>query len=180
MLDSGEIDLMLDNNIMDDDIYDSIPICHEELILAVPRTSACNRGLKEYACDSQDIKKNRRKKETEASVILDAMKDEPFLFLRQGNDTRSRADKICRAAGFEPKIILELEQQLTAYNLSRAGIGPSFVGDLLVKGEADDDQLWFYRIKSDGAVRQVYLHRRKHRYQSTALKEFLKMVDMDR
>lgn len=173
LLDSGEIDVMMDNNVMDDDIYESVPICHEELVLAVPRSAACNKELRQYACDSQDIRTGRKKRKSDAARILGTMADEPFLLLRPGNDTRFRADRICRDAGFEPRVILELEQQLTAYNLSRSGIGASFVGDLLVKGEADEERLWFYRLGGTSALRQVYLHRRKNRYMSVALKAFL-------
>ena len=52
---------------------------------------------------------------------LALFRDEPFLLLKEGNDTRQRADRLCAKAGFRPGARLLLDQQLTAYNLACYG-----------------------------------------------------------
>ena len=46
--------------------------------------------------------------------------------LKEGNDTRERAEHLCAQAGFFPKIRLQLDQQLAAYTLAGFGLGAAF------------------------------------------------------
>ena len=52
---------------------------------------------------------------------------ENFLFLKRGNDMHRRGLKICRDAGFEPNIVMEMDQLLSACYLAGAGSGITFI-----------------------------------------------------
>lgn len=174
---SGELDLMIDNQIMDDAVYEKTFFCQEHLLLVVPRHFASNEKWKDYALTISDVKADRHLEPDVPSVPLEAFRGEPFLLLKAGNDTRIRAEKICRESGhFVPKARLELTQQITAYNLSRYGMGISFNGDMLIRHMPDDGSLVFYKLGYPGAVRNVHFFYKRNRYMSRVVGEFLKLI----
>ena len=173
---SGELDLMLDNQQTDPEVFGAQRLCSEHLLLAVPKniaekyapyikcfTSAEIRADAHLACDAE-------------CVSPECFRDAPFLFQKPGNDTRERESAICRRYRFEPKPRFELDQQSTAYNLSCAGLGISFVGDLLVKWDPRDE-LRFFMLEGSEAVRSINFYYKKSRYLSGAVREFLKLAE---
>ena len=109
--------------------------------------------------------------------FLEAFREDAFLLLKSGNDTRSRAEKLCHDCGhFAPRIKLEPEQQITAYNLSRYGMGISFNGDILIRHMPDDHRLIYYKLPYPDAVRNVNFYYKQNRYMTRVVVEFLKLV----
>ena len=153
---SGALDLMIDNQTMDAPYMRRRFFCEEHLLLVVPRHFGSNEKVKEYALAISDVKADRHLDSAVPSVPLEVFRGDPFLLLKGGNDTRIRAEKICRDSGhFFPKVRLELAQQITAYNLSRYGMGISFNGDVLIRHMPDDGSLVFYKLGYPDAVRNV-------------------------
>ena len=174
---SGTLDLMIDNQVMDDAVYEKTFFCQEHLLLVVPRHFTSNEKLKEYMLTISDVKAGRHLEAHIPSVPLEFFRREPFLLLKGGNDTRIRAEKICRDSGhFFPKIRLELAQQITAYHLSRYGMGISFNGDVLIRHMPDDGSLVFYKLGYPDAVRNVNFFCKRNRYMSRVVSEFLKLI----
>ena len=152
---SGSLDLLIDNQSMDPAIYGKSFFCEEHLLLTVPTQFASNQRLKNYALTAADIRENRHLNSHIPPVPLKDFQDEPFLLLRAGNDTRKRADRICHNSHFLPQIKLELEQQITAYNLSRYGMGISFSSDTLIRHVPEDERLVYYKLNHQDALREV-------------------------
>ena len=174
---SGTLDLMIDNQVMDSAVYEKTFFCEEHLLLVVPGDFPSNEKVREYALAISDVKAGRHLDEDFPSVPLEVFQGDPFLLLKGGNDTRNRAEKICRDIGrFFPKVRLELEQQITAYNLSRYGMGISFNGDVLVCHMPDDDKIVCYKLDDPGAVRNVNFFYKRNRYLTKVVSEFLKLV----
>ena len=89
----------------------------------------------------------------------------------------ARAEKLCHDGGhFAPRVKLELEQQITAYNLSRYGLGISFNGDILIRHMPEDRSLTYYRLPFPDAVRSVNFYYKRNRYMTRVVSEFLKLV----
>lgn len=174
---SGALDLMIDNQTMDDSVYEETFFCEEHLLLVVPRHFGSNEKAKEYALAISDVKADRHLEASVPSVPLELFRGDPFLLLKGGNDTRIRAEKICRDSGhFFPKVRLELAQQITAYNLSRYGMGISFNGDVLIRHMPDDGSLVFYKLGYPDAVRNVNFFCKRNRYMTRVVSEFLRLV----
>ncbi|MDO4326026.1 MAG: LysR family transcriptional regulator substrate-binding protein [bacterium] len=126
---------------------------------------------------AEDIRLGKHLEEDVKPVSLEWFKRMPFLFLKEGNDTRIRADKICIHSHFKPKIILLLDQQLTAYNLTCQGMGISFISDTLVKSEKPDPRVVYYRLDHQDSSRNVSFYYKRTRYMKRAVREFLKIAD---
>lgn len=75
----------------------------ENIILAVPAGFPVNRGLEAYVLDpvcGNEV----------PGVPLERFAEERFLFMKPGNDMRERGMRLCREAGFSPRIVMELDQ----------------------------------------------------------------------
>lgn len=175
-LKAGGLDLLIDNGVMDPAVYGKKPLQTEHLLLAVPVRFPSTSQAEGYALNAAAVKAGRHLAGDFEPVPLKYFRDDPFLLLREGNDTRERAINICRADHFAPNIKLELEQQITAYNLSCQGMGISFLGDSLIRNVPGAQNLLFYKLGHPDAVREVSLYYGKNRYLSRAVTAFLDLI----
>ena len=152
---SGSLDLLIDNRSMDSSVYGKRFFCEEHLLLTVPARFSVNETMKNYALTAADILEERHLNSRIPPVSLEHFQNESFLLLKGGNDTRERADRIFHNAHFLPKIRLELDQQITAYNLSRQGMGISFSSDTLIRHVPDEEHLVYYKLNHQDAFREV-------------------------
>lgn len=173
---AGTLDLVIDNSLMNPDIYDGHRHQTEYLFLAVPAGFASNQAARKYQLKREDILSGRFLEPSFPCVPLNLFSQEPFLFLRSGNDTRERADRICKNHSFRPKIILKLDQQITAFNLSCFGMGCSFVSDTLIRTLSRDVAMCYYKLPPQEAHREIYFYHKRSRYVTRAMEEFLKIA----
>ena len=75
-----------------------------------------------------------------------------------------------------PKIRLELDQQITAYNLACYGMGIAFVGDSLIQNVSEAENLRFYKLDNQNSVRQISFYYKRNRYISKAATAFLNLI----
>ena len=59
-------------------------------------------------------------------------------------------------------------------------MGISFVTDTLVRQAKDDGALWFYRLDEDLSRREIYFYRKRNRYLTRAMEEFIRMFETQR
>ena len=108
---------------------------------------------------------------------LDLMLDsEPFIMLKPENDTGKRARMICRNNLFEPNIILEMDQQMTSYNITCSGMGISFIGDIMLSKVPLTSDVVYYKLPAGESSRDIRFYWKNGRYQTRAMEEFLKMA----
>ena len=170
---AGQLDLIIDNSRMDPSVYESAFVCEDHLVLTVPRTFPSAKKAAAYGLTAQDIRRGLHLLADTPAVPLEFFKEDPFLLLKTGNDTRSRAQKICRASHFSPHIRLKLDQQITAYNLSSYGMGISFTGDILINRVPASENLVFFKLGDKDAARSVHFYYKKNRYLSQTVRAFL-------
>ena len=173
---SGTLDLLIDNQTMDPVIYEKRFFCEEHLLLAVPSQFISNKPIRNYALSASDVRQGRHLSSQVLPIPLDFFQNEPFLLLKSGNNTRTRADSICHNARFTPRVKLELEQQITAYNLSRYGMGISFCGDTLICHVPEDQNLVYYKLDNQDAIREVNFYFKRNRYMTKIITEFLNLI----
>lgn len=171
----GTLDLIIDNydfNNMDN-IYKRHFFYKEQMILAVPEKLPHNKAGRKYRLTADDIIGNKHLDESTPSVPITLFKDAPFILLRQGNDTRDRAAKIFKEHQMKPNIILELDQLATAYNIACHGMGITLISDTSVKKISSNVGVYYYKIDSSHASREIYFYYRQNKYMTKAMKEFL-------
>jgi DNA-binding transcriptional LysR family regulator len=110
------------------------------------------------------------------AVPLSFFKDIPFVMLTQNNDTRIRGDRLCKSSGFRPEIVIELNQQATAYMVASTKIGATFISDTVATKLPATDTLVYYKLDGEASMRDVYFYYKKRKSKTRAMEEFIKLI----
>lgn len=175
LLHNGGVDIVLDNCVMNATVFSSSIYQEEHLLLAVPEKFSVNESLKEYQISVEQIRLGIFKKEEIKPVPMEYFKKEPFVLLKPENDTRKRAVDICRAHGFIPKTVFEMDQQQTAYYVTCSGLGISFVSDTLIARGTAAPGVVYYKLGGENSCRNLWFYWKKERYFSKVMEEFLRI-----
>ena len=176
MLGSNELDFVIDNYHYDSILYNKELYCEENILLAVPKHFAVNEELGMYQLSYKNIKNKNYLNQKYPAVPLGRFADLPFIMLTQGNDTRTRGDRLCRNVGFKPNIVLEFNQQSTAYMASSTQLGATFISDILVSQLPTFENLVYYKLDGEEAKRKVFFYYKTHKYKTRVMEEFVRMM----
>ena len=176
MLGSNALDFVIDNYHYDSILYNKELYCEENILLAVPKHFSVNEELKEYQLSYENIKSKKYLSRKYPAVPLGRFADLPFIMLTQGNDTRTRGDRLCRNVGVKPNIVLEFNQQSTAYMASSTQLGATFISDILVSQLPTFENLVYYKLDGEEAKRKVFFYYKTHKYKTRVMEEFIRMM----
>ena len=176
MLGSNTLDFVIDNYHYDSILYNKELYCEENILLAVPKHFAVNEELGMYQLSYKNIKNKKYLSRKYPAVPLGRFANLPFIMLTQGNDTRTRGDRLCRNVGFKPNIVLEFNQQSTAYMASSTQLGATFISDILVSQLPTFENLVYYKLDGEEAKRKVFFYYKTHKYKTRVMEEFIRMM----
>ena len=176
MLGSNALDFVIDNYHYDSILYNKELYCEENILLAVPKHFAVNEELGMYQLSYKNIKNKNYLNQKYPAVPLGRFADLPCIMLTQGNDTRTRGDRLCRNVGFKPNIVLEFNQQSTAYMASSTQLGATFISDILVSQLPTFENLVYYKLDGEEAKRKVFFYYKTHKYKTRVMEEFVRMM----
>lgn len=166
---AGAIDAVIDYD-FDGELFDFTPLREEKIYLSAAKESPQAQKFAGFALTDGDI---RRGKENKAPAIdISKLGDETFILLKKGNDMYDRAAKIFGEGAIRPNVALMLDQLMTSYTLSCKGLGMAFVPDTLI-GEAPLKNAVYFRIASAHAKRTLAIAKKKNKYASKALEQFI-------
>ena len=134
---------------------DSFVLKTESIVLAVPRGNPVNEKLRGMELSEDALLSGDPDLTDAPRVSMKEFANERFLFLKEGNDIRSRGLRICRDAGFEPQIVMELAQLLTAYHLAESGLGVTFARASIPYYAGISPDLCLYAIDHPDTHRQI-------------------------
>lgn len=157
----GTIDISIATLPVDEDLFSYKPIYTEEILVAVPP------------------KHPRFKNCSLTKLSLIELKDEPFILLKQNQKLHITAEELCKRAGFKPKVVLESESIEAAHALTAAGIGITFVPDVLTRFNRIVTPPLYFSIDELKSTRQVVAAYRKERYISKAAEEFINIMKQE-
>ena len=180
MLSQNSLDMVIDNNHYDSALYDRELYATEEILLAVPNKFSICKELENYNISEDKLRTCAYLSPDFPKVPLNKFRDIPFIMLAPGNDTRIRGDKLCAEAGFRPEIILELNQQATAYMTASNEMGATFVSDILAARLPSHKTLSYFKLGGEAARRNVYFYYKKRKFKTRAMEEFVKTIEEKR
>ncbi len=176
LLSTNKVDMVIDNNRYDMGIYDKALYAEERILLAVPKVFGECEAVSRFALDEACIRSKAYMGRNVPAVPLAAFRSVPFIMLTPNNDTRIRGDKMCREAGFQPNIILEVHQQATAYMIATTRMGATFISDSVVEKLPAHEHMAYYKIESLVATRAVYFYFKKHKYKTRVMQKFMDFI----
>ena len=164
---------------MDDKNYEKYYYSTERIILAVPAGFEINEELRQYQISRDAIETRAYQSEEMPALPLPLLKKTPFIFLKEENSIYKRGVKMCSRQNFTPNIILKPDQVITAFNMASTGVGATFIPDALVSSVPYDVPLCYYKMDDDLAIRNVYFYKKRNKYMTKAMEEFLKVTAGD-
>ena len=83
---------------------------------------------------------------------------------------------MCHEVGFRPNIVLEVNQQATAYMIATTQMGGTFISDSIVEKMPMYKSMSYFKIESKYAERNVYFYFKKHKYKTRLMQEFMNYI----
>lgn len=176
MLQSGAVDLVLDNCELEEDVFVRRFYRKEYLVLAVPKRFRINDDLKAFQVDVSMIRDLSFLESSVPKVDLGVFSKEPFILLKPENDTRVRAMEICGQYNFSPNIVFELDQQMTSYNITCSGMGISFISNTLISKVPESTEVVYYKLEGEQSIRNLYFYWKRTSYFSKVMQAFLDLT----
>lgn len=174
----GEVDLIIGMLPFKVDDVETVPICKEEILLAVPDAVL----EREYPGRLDEMKA-----QLSAHTDISLLKNCPFLLINKGNRVRTIADDIFEEAHITPRIILETENIETVLALAAKGMGITFYPRMFISGhesirrmlhekKREKASISFYSLDYAKAHGILAIGYHKGHYMSQATKEFIQIA----
>lgn len=170
----GDVDLIFDMLPFRVENVESVPICEEEILLAVS-DAVLERA---FPGRLEEIKA-----QLENHTDLSLLSECPFLLINEGNRVRTIADEMFEEAQFTPNIVLETENIETVLALAAKGMGITFYPRMFISSHQDIRQklrdrapLNFYSLDHPKAHGILAIGYHKGHYMSQATKEFIRIA----
>ena len=159
----GEYDFAIMNLPVNHPEFETIPLCEDELVLAVP---------KKY--------KNLVKADKDGGIAdLSYAKELPFVTVGKEQEMRKLFDALCIEAGFEPEIYVQVTGVLTAWEVAKNGEAATIIPKQFIDTKGEYDSVEIYKIKNTPYKRQSAVVLRRGQYVSEyakfAIEELKKM-----
>lgn len=174
---SGQFDITIDVEKLDSEMFESITLGYEYMVMAVPSSFEINRQLEPYEVSREKVLDRSFLEEDVPAVDLKLVAKEPFLMLKKNQDSYRRSLEICAHAGFEPRVTLQLDQLMTAYNVARNGqSGIIFFRDTLLKYTEKTDRLKYYKLGDPLAKREIRISVKRFPGPTKTVDDFIKYI----
>ena len=171
-----ELDLLIDNSELDDKNYEKYYYSTERIILAVPKSFPTNEELTQDQLTAEDIRAGRHSQAEFPVLPLPLLKSTPFIFVKEENSIYKRSMKMCSRQNYSPNIIMKPDQVVSAFNMAGRGVGATFIPDGLIVNLPYEVPLCFYKMNEELAVRYVYLYKKRNKYLTKAMEEFIRVA----
>lgn len=170
----GQIDLVIDMLPFRVENIETVPLCEEEILLAVP-----DAVLKRTFSDRLE----EIKSQLSGRVDLSLLEDCPFLMINKGNRVRTIADEMFEESQITPNVALETENIETVLALAAKGMGITFYPKMFISEHSNIQNklreitsLNFYSLDYPKAHGVLAIGYHKGHYMSRAMKEFIRIA----
>lgn len=170
----GNVDLIIDMLPFKVENIETVPLCEEEILLAVPD------AVLEHSFPGhfEEIKE-----QLAHSTDLQLLRDCPFLLIKHGNRVRTIADELFEETQISPNIVLETENIETVRALAAKGMGITFYPKMFISGSKDQPVIrsqsmpvTYYPLAHPKAHGVLAIGYHKGHYMSRATKEFIQVA----
>ena len=174
-LESGLLDLAIDNALTYDPDYEYILLFKEHILVGVPKENEVNDHYREYQIPAEVIKSGGDY-DALPKLPIDALKDEKFILLKSGNKMRQMSHNIFAESHISPKICFEFDQLMTSISFAKSGLGTCFLTDTIIKHVEPCEEIALYQPDTKFCDRELYLMYKKNKYLSAACRELMEFM----
>lgn len=171
---NGALDIVIDNSVLPEDLFERSYLTSEHLLLAVPKQFPENNACKLCRLSYEDILNGRHINGADP-VSLEYFTETPFILMNRNNDTRKQSNTIFQESGFTPKVLFEMDRLTTLYSYVEQGLAASLVSDTLVRNIRGVSQrnIHFYVLPTRYNHRNIYAYYKKNKFCTKAMSAFI-------
>lgn len=176
---NGMIDLFIAHPMEFDERFCYEKLFSERIYVCVPRDWEINDALKEKEIQPETIMRGREAgaaQETSELIDLTVLKYMPFVMLRDDQHIGLLMNELFERCGFEPIRKVCVEQTMTSYALTLAGVGISLMTESCIRNSRFSQFPRFYLTEPELCARDIYVVYPANRYMSRAAKEFIEVL----
>lgn len=156
-----------------DVIISSLPLYHDDICYEVLTNEKLYIAIPPY----YDVARySLIDKEGNIGVNLQNLRNESFIMMPQKMKLRTVAEKVCKASGFTPKVILETYNIYTAQQLVTAGFGVAFLMETLKLGDAYRVTPLYLPILDKSLEMPLVISTGNHKYVNHATRAFIALI----
>lgn len=156
-------------------------IFNEKIFLCVPEQLPINDALKEYRLPHEVVMAGETDRwaaarRNKGRVDFSVFRDQPFIRLGDNQHIGNIMAQLFERHGFSPEGCISVEQTMTSYGLTLAGVGISLITEASVRNGHMKGSPAFYLIDEDLGNRDMFIAYSKHKYLSNAAKVFIDIL----
>lgn len=171
-LEDEVVDILVAHD-FDKELFVAYPLMDETLLMCVPTDRTISYLPENAVLSFSDISAKKHLSPKCPSVGIEVFAEEDTLILKKGNDMAKRVMYLYENAEVTPKVAIYPDQLLTAYNMSKAGLGCTVVTDNLILAEGENDRCCYYKLSGEHTNRKLAIGYKKKRYTSRAVEAFI-------
>ena len=173
----GSLDLVIDNSLLSQDVFEQGYLATEHLLLAVPSNFKENDLCLPYRLSYESILQNHYPC-TVQPVPLSFFSNTPFVLMNRDNDIRKQANAIFQETHFNPRVLFELDRLTTLYTYVSYGIGATLVSDTLIRNIKENTMpdIAFYMLPSSHNTRNIYVSYKKNKFCTKSMATFMDLL----
>ena len=176
MLADGSIDLILDTDWFEEEIFQSVPLFTNQILLGIPLNLPVDTKIYAYSMTSEEIRADKHLSPSQPAIDLYGMEDFPFLLLEPTNEIFGRSKAIFNYYHIEPLVKMSFNQQMISFEFASKGLGAVFISDTLVKCSPNAENIRFYKLNCPMPKRGVSIAYNKKKYITKATQRFIDYI----
>ncbi len=180
---NGMIDLFIAHPMEFDERFSYEKLFSERIFVCVPRNWEINGELEGKEVSPEDIIGEKADRRDAGVALTDAepidftiFRNMPFVMLREDQHIGMVMNELFRRGGFEPIRKVSVEQTMTSYALTLAGVGISLMTESCIRNSRFSEFPRFYLTEPGLCTRDIYVVYPRGRYMSRAAKEFIAVL----
>lgn len=154
---------------------------NEKVYLCVPEQFSINKELAEYRIPKDVVLLGEtdqwiKSKGSKSRPDFRKFKEQPFIRLGENQHIGNIIAQLFHRHGFSPEGCISVEQTMTSYGLTLAGVGISLITEGSLRNGHMEKHPALYLIDEDLGSRDMFVAYSKHKYLSNAAKVFIDIL----
>lgn len=176
LVEDYEIDLTYVSEDMTSDKFMSKLAFTDNILLAIPKLAIPN-SFSKYQLKKEEISCDEYSKNYKKLLNPSLLKDSKlnYIILKEGNNLYDLATYFLNKYELKVDKLLYVDQLLTSYHLTKAGLGASFVSSKIAKDDYKDD-IGYFILDPNSCFRRFYSLVRRNKYTPFACKKFMELL----
>lgn len=176
MLLDGVIDLCIESDDFDSDIFHSEELILEQYYLAVPADKEILEKYKGYVLTKEDIIEDTENVYTALPIGNELFERFPFVKMKNGTCFANTFETIIEKSNLAFSNIINLSQIETAFQWVNEGLACALMPDTLIRYGNFDSHPLYFKVQKQGMQKPIVVAVKKKRYITHAMNEYITVL----